>query len=74
MSASLCDTTTEEDIHINDTLVSQGLAIFARDTEEEKAKFDGYQPEPLPQGVSFLAECSLRTALLYSSLSFPGHW
>ena len=54
MSVTLCDTTTEEDIHINDTLVSQGLAIFIKDTEEEERKYDGYQPEPLPLGVSTL--------------------
>ena len=52
ISATLCDTTTDEDIHINDTLVSQGLAIFVKDTEEEERKYDGYQPEPLPLGVS----------------------
>ena len=54
ISATLCDTTTEEDIHINDTLVSQGLAIFVKDTEEEEKKYDGYKPEQLPIGVSTL--------------------
>ena len=54
ISASLCDTNTDEDIHINDTLVSQGVAIFVKDTEEEQRKFDGYQPEPTPKGVSWL--------------------
>jgi hypothetical protein len=52
MSVTLCDTTTEEDIHINDTLVSQGLAIFIKDTEEEERKYDGYQPDPLPLGAT----------------------
>ena len=54
ISASLCDTTTEDDIHINDTLVSQGLAIFVKDTVEEQSKYDAYQPEPTPVGVSCL--------------------
>ncbi|CAI8039064.1 hypothetical protein GBAR_LOCUS21727, partial [Geodia barretti] len=52
ISATLCDTTTEEDIHINDTLVSQGLAIFVKDTEEEEKKYDGYKPEQLPIGAT----------------------
>ena len=51
MSVCLCDTTTERDIHINDTLVSQGLALFTPDTEEDKESYDGFQLESAPQGV-----------------------
>ena len=51
MSLCLCDTTTNRDIHINDTLVSQGLALFVPDTEEDKQEFDNYQLEGKPQGV-----------------------
>ena len=59
MSASLCDTTTEDDIHINDTLVSQGVAIYVKDTEEEQGKYNSYPPEPTPLGVSSLFSLGL---------------
>ena len=56
MSVCLCDTNTARDIHINDTLVSQGLALFSPDTNGDEACYDAFQLEPLPQGVSSTAE------------------
>ena len=47
----LCDTTTSKDIHINDTLVSQGLAVFVPDTVDDEANYDNYQLEPPPSEV-----------------------
>ena len=52
MSVCLCDTNTDRDVHINDTLVSQGLAIFSPDSLEDQVNFDNYTLEPVPQGVS----------------------
>ena len=48
MSVCLCDTTTDRDIHINDALVAQGLAIFAPDTPEEVDSYDKYDLESPP--------------------------
>ena len=47
MSVCLCDTNKKEvDIHINDCLCNQGMAIFDPDTEEDQRDYDGYQLEP----------------------------
>ena len=43
MSLCLCDTTGEKDIHINDTLVHQGLAEFRQD--------DAITPTSIPPEV-----------------------
>ena len=51
LSLYLCDTNTDKDVHINDRLVDQGLAIFAMDTEEDEASFDAIQLEPPPAVV-----------------------
>ncbi len=51
MSVCLCDTTTSRDIHINDSLVSQGLALFTPDSMEDKEEFDSYPLEGKPVGV-----------------------
>ena len=51
LSVCLCDTTTSKDIHINDTLVSQGLAVFVPDTVDDEANYDNYQLEPPPSEV-----------------------
>lgn len=57
MSVCLCDTNTDRDVHINDTLVSQGLAIFSPDSLEDQLSFDNYTLEPVPQGVSRKSVC-----------------
>ena len=47
MSVCLCDTNKKEvDIHINDCLRNQGMAIFDPDTEEDQRDYDGYQLAP----------------------------
>ncbi len=51
MSVCLCDTTTDRDIHINDSLVSQGLALFMPDSQEDREGFDSYQLEGAPVEV-----------------------
>lgn len=51
MSVCLCDTTTERDIHINDSLVSQGLALFIPDSEVDRKGYDTYKLEGEPVGV-----------------------
>ena len=46
MSVCLCDTNKKEvDIHINDCLRNQGLAIFDPDSVEDEKDYDGYQLE-----------------------------
>ena len=52
MSVCLCDTNTDKDIHVNDTLVNQGLALFSPDSQEDQARgFDEYNLEPVAVGV-----------------------
>ena len=51
LSVCLCDTNTSKDIHINDTLVTQGLAIFSPDTEQDHQDIDGYKLEGTPVNV-----------------------
>ena len=46
MSVCLCDTNKKEvDIHINDCLRNQGLAIFDPDTLHDQRDLDGYELE-----------------------------
>ena len=54
MSVCLCDTNTDRDIHINDCLCSQGLALFNSDTREDQLDFDGYQLESPNLIVSYV--------------------
>ena len=51
LSLCLCDTNTSKDIHINDTLVDQGLAIFTPDTDLDCQDHDGFQLEGAPVQV-----------------------
>ena len=37
LSVCLCDTTGDTDIHINDSLVTKGLAVISFDQQEEAA-------------------------------------
>ena len=50
----LTDTTTEHDVHINDRLVGEGLAVFRPDTDEDQATFDLIQLEIPPLEVSLV--------------------
>ncbi len=52
MSMYLVDTTTSRDVLINDALVSQGLALFLSDTEEDSAGVESYSLEKPQLGVS----------------------
>ena len=52
----LCDTTSRKDVHINDRLVSLGLAVFEPDTVDDEASFDGYQLEPTASDVRVLSQ------------------
>ena len=73
MSVCLCDTNTERDIHINDTLVSQGLAIFSPDSLEDQISFDNYSLEPLPQGVSRTSNVGIHRFCKDAKLSSHTH-
>ena len=55
MSVCLCDTTTERDIHVNDCLCTQGLAIFNEDTPKDQQDYDSYQLESPNLVVSDIA-------------------
>jgi hypothetical protein len=46
-SLCLCDTTTDKDIHINDCLVDQGLALFSPDGDKD-VKVEEYKMESPP--------------------------
>ena len=60
MSVCLCDTNKKEvDIHINDCLRNQGLAIFDPDTEEDQRDYDGYQLQSSTLQVSTSLSLSL---------------
>lgn len=51
MSLCLCDTTTERDIHINDCLVNQGIALFSADVNKHDISIDEYEMESCPSQV-----------------------
>lgn len=49
MSIFLVDTSTSRDVHINDALVDQGLALLMMDTLEDEMGTETYSLEgPLP--------------------------
>lgn len=50
----LVDTTSNKDVHINDRLVSQGLAVFEPDSVDDEGGYDGYQLEPPASDVRVL--------------------
>ena len=65
MSVCLCDTNKKEvDIHINDCLRNQGLAIFDPDTEDDQKDYDGYQLES--STLQVYKSCVYYTVLLYN--------
>ena len=70
MSVCLCDTNKKEvDIHINDCLCNQGLAIFDPDTEDDQRDYDGYQLQSSTLQVRVYTSLSLSLSPLPFSLS-----
>ena len=67
MSVCLCDTNKKEvDIHINDCLRNQGLAIFDPDTEDDQRDYDGYELESSTLQVSTVYIHLYHTCIFYS--------
>ena len=60
LSLCLCDTNTNKDIHINDILVEQGLALFTPDTDQDTRDVDGYQLEGTPVTVSVVSPWTIK--------------
>ena len=60
LSLCLCDTNTTKDIHINDILVEQGLALFTPDTDQDTRDVDGYQLEGTPVTVSVVSPWTIK--------------
>ena len=70
MSVCLCDTNKKEvDIHVNDCLRNQGLAIFDPDTEEDQRDYDGYQLQSSTLQVRLYISLSLSLSRSLSLLS-----
>lgn len=61
VSVCLCDTTTDRDIHINDVLVAQGLAVFTPDTIQDEQQCDTIQLDPEPSEVNYTLQCHTHT-------------